>query len=58
MAKKPEVKPKNCKVCGGVLASDRKSCIHCGASDPIKKDDPPLWPWAVAFSVIIVLLLI
>lgn len=55
---KPEVKAKNCKVCGKVLASNVVVCIHCGASDPIKKDDPPLWPWAVALSVVLVLLLL
>ncbi len=54
----PKVTAKNCKVCGGVLASNVQKCIHCGASEPIKKKDPPLWPWAVAFSVLIVLLLL
>ncbi|MEM8951740.1 MAG: hypothetical protein AAGA21_04560 [Pseudomonadota bacterium] len=55
---KPEVKVDNCKVCGQRLANNLKLCIHCGAADPIKKKDPPLWPWAVFFSVIIFLLLI
>ena len=54
----PKVTAKNCKVCGRTLASDRKECIHCGASDPIKKEDPPLWPWAVFLSVVLVLLLL
>lgn len=54
----PKVKPANCKVCTGILASDQKKCLHCGASDPIKKKDPPLWPWAVALSVVVVLLLL
>ncbi|MGI9417668.1 MAG: hypothetical protein ACR2RA_07510 [Geminicoccaceae bacterium] len=55
---KPKVKLANCKICGEILASDRKDCIHCGACDPIKKKDPPLWPWAVFFSVVAVLLLL
>ena len=54
----PKVTAKNCKVCGGVLASDQKKCLHCGAGDPIKKKEPPLWPWAVFFSVILVLLML
>lgn len=54
----PKVTAKSCKVCGRVLASDVKACIHCGASDPIKKKDPPIWPWAVFLSVVVVLLLL
>jgi len=54
----PKVTAKNCKICGGVLASDKKTCIHCGAADPIKKKDSPLWPWAVFLSVVVVLLLL
>ncbi len=54
----PKVTAKNCKICGKVLASNLVICIHCGASEPIKKKDPPLWPWAVFFSVVIFLLLI
>lgn len=52
-----EVKAKCCKVCNGVLASNRKSCIHCGACDPIKKDEALFWPWVLVFVVIALLLL-
>ena len=34
----PKVTLKNCKICKKELASDLKTCIHCGASDPIKKE--------------------
>lgn len=54
----PKVTAKNCKICNKVLASSVVVCIHCGAADPIKKKDPPIWPWAVFFSVVAVLLLL
>lgn len=35
----PVVVAKNCKVCGGLVASDIESCIHCGAACPVRKTD-------------------
>ena len=54
----PKVTAKSCKICGGVLSSNVETCIHCGTSEPIKKKELPLWPWAVAFSILIVALLL
>ncbi|MGI9508307.1 MAG: hypothetical protein ACR2QJ_03035 [Geminicoccaceae bacterium] len=54
----PKITAKKCKICGGVLASDQKKCLHCGVSDPIKKDESPLWPWALFMSFIVILLML
>ncbi len=32
-----EVKLTSCKICKNALASSVKTCIHCGANDPIPK---------------------
>ena len=53
----PEVTAKSCKICNNVLASNVTKCIHCGASDPIKKADPPFWPWLLAFFILLLLLM-
>lgn len=54
---KDKIKPAICKICHNVLASNQVLCGYCGAPDPIKKKEPSIWPWVVAFLIFLVLLL-